>query len=57
MIGRGVGEVLVRFMGCVGWGYGRISRGVGGCFPVIDLRCDVTPRFRFWHDLWCGIKP
>jgi hypothetical protein len=34
-----VGGVLMSLLGRMGWGYGRISRGVGGCFQVIsDLR-------------------
>jgi hypothetical protein len=32
MIVRGVGGVLLRFMGCMEWGYGKISGGVGGIF-------------------------
>jgi hypothetical protein len=36
---RGVCGVLMRLMGRMGWAYGRISRGVGGCFLVMpDLR-------------------
>lgn len=39
MVARGMGGVLIRFMGRMRLGYGTISREVGGCFLVVsDLR-------------------
>jgi hypothetical protein len=39
MAARGVGDVRMRFMGRIRWGYGKISREVEGSFLVtLDLR-------------------
>jgi hypothetical protein len=39
MTAHGVGGVLMRFMGCMGWGCEKILRVDGGSFLVIpDLR-------------------
>jgi hypothetical protein len=39
MVAHGVGSALMRFMGRLGWGYGKISRGAGESFLVIpELR-------------------
>jgi hypothetical protein len=35
LAGRGVGGVLMSLLGCMGWGYGRILRGVGGSFLIL----------------------
>jgi hypothetical protein len=36
--------VLMRFMGCMAWVYGKISRGIRGSFLVIlDLRWVIAP--------------
>jgi hypothetical protein len=32
MAAHGVGGALMRFMGYMGWVFGKISRGVGGVF-------------------------
>jgi hypothetical protein len=53
LAGCGVGGVLMSLLGCMGWGYGRILRGVGGSFLILpNLRWEMAPRLRVWHDLW-----
>jgi hypothetical protein len=38
----------------MGWGYGRISRGFGGCFLIIpDLRWEMASRLDF--GMMCGV--
>jgi hypothetical protein len=32
---HGMGGVRMSLLVCIEWGFGRISRGVGGCFQVI----------------------
>jgi hypothetical protein len=45
-------------MGCMGWGYKKISRRVGGCFLVIqDLRWDMTLRLDPDMTYSIGIRP
>jgi hypothetical protein len=40
-----VGGVLLNPLGRLGWGYGRILGGDGGCFLVIpDLSWETVPR-------------
>jgi hypothetical protein len=45
---RGVGGVLMSLRDCMGWGYGRTSGGVGGCFQVIiGLRWEMATMLDF----------
>ena len=43
--GCGMGGVLMRFMGCKEWGFGRILGGVGGSFLATrDLKWGMAPK-------------
>jgi len=53
----GVGGVLMRFMGRMGWGSGRILEGVGGsCLTTLDLRWGMAPNFFFGMMFGVGLK-
>lgn len=37
MVAHGVGGLLMRFIGRMGWGYGKISKGAKGSSQVIQV--------------------
>jgi hypothetical protein len=54
----GVGSVLMRFMGRMEWGYGRISGGIGESFLLIlDLRSMMALELDFGMTCGVGIRP
>jgi hypothetical protein len=58
MAACGMGGVLIRFMGCMGWGYGTISEGVGRSFLIIlDMRSMMYPKLDFGMTCDVGIMP
>ena len=49
----GAGGVLLISLGRMGWGFGRILGGGGGCFVAIpDLSWEMSPRSNF--GMMCG---
>jgi hypothetical protein len=53
---RGVGGVSMRFTGCMGWGFGRISGGDDG--SSLDTRLEVnTLKLIFGMMCGAGIRP
>jgi hypothetical protein len=57
MIVRVVSGVLMRVMGCKGWGSGRILGGFGGnCLAILDLRWGMAPKFIFGMMFGVGLK-
>lgn len=57
MVALGVGGILMRFMGRMGWDFGRISRGVGWSFlATLDLRRGLVPKFNSSMMFIVGIK-
>jgi len=53
-----LGGVLMRFMGRLGWDYGKISEGAGRSFLVISgLRWEIDPRLDSGTTCVVGIEP
>jgi hypothetical protein len=53
--GSSLSDVLMRFMGRLGRGYGKILEGaleIFFCHTGFEVR--DRSKIRFWHDLWCG---
>lgn len=54
MAACGVGDVLMMFIGHMGWGFETISRGVGRSFLItLVLRLVMTSRLDF--GMLCGV--
>jgi hypothetical protein len=48
----GVGGVLMRCMVCMGWIYGKITRGAGGFPSHARIVVGDGSKIKFWHDMW-----
>jgi hypothetical protein len=58
MIAHGMSGVLMSLLGHLGWDYGRISGGVGGCFIIIlDLSWEMTLTLDFGMTCDVGTRP
>jgi hypothetical protein len=58
MVARGVGGVLMRFMGRMGWGlWKNIRRGWGSFLVTLDLRLVMAPKLDSGMTCGVGIRP
>jgi len=54
---RGVGDIQKRSMDPIGWGYGKISRGVGGFSSHTIFDAGDSSNIRLWHGMWSKFGP
>jgi len=54
IVAHGVSGVQMRSMGCMGWGFGEISGGVGELSSQIVFEIGDCSKIRCWHGLWYG---
>jgi hypothetical protein len=54
MAARGVGGVLMRFMGRMGWVCEKYQEGLGEFSSHTRFEVGDGSKIRFWHDKWCG---